>query len=107
MSWLDWAAAAVGGYYAYTHRDEISKNISDGLDSLKRLPEEMRRMELQDSNKVAGETTERVIDESELPVKVRRYLSAEEQKEKLLDEIAIENNAAKRTDLIKQLKALN
>ena len=110
MSWLDWAAAVVGGYYAYTKRDDLSKDISDVLDSFRRQPEavsaEIQRWVLQESNKGAGQTAERIIDESELPAEVRKHMTAEEQKEKLLEAIASENNASKRAELIKQLKAL-
>lgn len=60
----------------------------------------------QESNIESEKTTERVVDESEVPEKVRTHLTAEEQEEKLLEAIASANDAAKRAELIKQLKAL-
>jgi len=99
---------AVVGHYAHRQlqgADQIAKSMAASLvmaaeEASAQINKEMK------SNKESEKTTERVIDESEVPEKVLTHLTAEEQKEKLLEAIASENDAAKRAELIKQLKAL-
>lgn len=108
MSWGDWLAAAAGVYAGY----EVGKSLDAGetfprtlnVGSAEAVKAAMHAAKKKEALKKAA--AERVIDESELPEEVRRHLSAEEQKEKLLEAIESENDVAKRAELIKQLKAL-